>query len=358
MIVNEIHPSLLKKKIIHIDMDCFFAAVEMRDNPSLRSRPVVVGGNPRGRGVVSTCSYEARKFGIHSAMSCHRAYMLCPQVIFVRPSFNKYRDISIQIRSILKRYTDLVEPVSLDEAYLDVSQCDSYAMDVAQAIKTEISKETGLTGSAGVAPNKLIAKIASDIKKPDGLTVIHPSKVIQFMEYLPLIKISGIGPATERRLKQHGLNLCKDIWGQSFQNMEAQFGSRFSRWLYDRSRGIDERDIETTRVRKSIGTETTFPKDILEYDLLKREVKSIVCSLCTSLQSRKIAGRTLTIKIKYSNFEQVTRSMSITSFCNSPEEILPLTYLLLQKTEAGSRYIRLVGLSVSKLFQLGKSIFD
>src|SRR3989338_5154126 len=201
---SDIHPSLLKRKIIHFDMDAFYAAVEIRDDPRLQGKPIVIGGSPNSRSVVCTASYPARRYGIRSAMSCARAAFLCPEAIFIKPNFEKYKAASVQIREIFSRYTDLIEPLSLDEAYLDVTnnKLGLYAVQIAKRIKSDIVKELNLTGSAGVAPNKLVAKIASDLNKPDGLTIVLPHQVTEFMRNLPLRKINGIGPATEKRL--HG----------------------------------------------------------------------------------------------------------------------------------------------------------
>ena len=327
-------------------MDCFYAAVEMRDNPSLVGKPVIVGGDPDSRGVVATCSYEARRFGIHSAMSCRYAQRLCPQAIFIRPSFEKYREVSSQIRFIFKQYTDLVEPLSLDEAYLDVSSHKCYAMDIAKLIKQKITKETQLTGSAGVAPNKLIAKIASDLRKPDGLTVVHPVRVSSFMENLPLRKISGIGPATESRLKNNGYIFCKDIWSESLLVLEERFGTRMSQWLFQRSRGIDERNINPASSRKSVSKETTFEHDISDFNKLKKILWLLTEEVSEMLKKNNFYSKSITLKLKRNNFKIITCSFTFLEPTCLAENIYQTAVLLL-KNKIEMAPFRLIGLSTS-----------
>jgi DNA polymerase-4 len=352
---SDIHLSFLKKKIIHFDMDCFFAAVEIRDHPEFNGKPLIVGGSPNSRGVVSTCSYEARKYGIHSAMASVHAYKLCPQAIFIRGNFEKYREVSKQIREIFKRYTDLIEPLSLDEAYLDVTGHELYATEIAKKLKEEIKREVGLTGSAGVAPNKLVAKIASDMHKPDGLTVVRPHQVLHFMGLLSLRKINGIGPVTEKKLLNHQLKFCSDIWKFPLDELEDVLGSRLGAWLYKRSRGIDERPVVTTHVRKSLGTEDTFPKDLIKMEDIEREIERIAKELSQHLQKRNLQGRTLTLKVKYFDFKIVTRSFSFSEATHHSEFIRQTARELLQKTEAGKKSIRLLGISMHNLSQFSKT---
>ncbi|MEZ4743749.1 MAG: DNA polymerase IV [Bdellovibrionota bacterium] len=343
------HPSLKARKIIHVDMDCFFAAVEIRDNPSLLGQPVIVGGNPKSRGVVCTCSYEARKYGIRSAMSCAQAYRLCPSAVFLPPNFEKYKRVSEQIRSVFKLFTNLVEPVSLDEAYLDVTNHDLYATKIAVLIREEIFAKTSLTASAGVAPNKLIAKIASDLNKPNGLAVVQPRQVPGFMEKLPLRRISGIGPATEHKLHEKGLRICSDVWPLSIVELEAMFGGRLAGWLYARSRGIDERPVKVEHIRKSLGSETTFPSDVLSFEQVMTQIGKLSHQISKSMQARGLAGRTLTLKIKYADFKQITRSKTVTSAIEASHDIFEVARNLIVKTEVGKRPIRLVGIAISKL---------
>ncbi len=343
-----IHPSLTKRKIIHVDMDSFYASVEILDNPSLKGKPVIVGGPPNSRGVVATCSYEARKFGIHSAMASSRAFKLCPQAIFVRGNFCRYKEVSLQIREIFNRFTTLVEPLSLDEAYLDVTGHELYATQIAKKIKDSIQKEIGLTASAGVAPNKLIAKIASDLNKPNGLTVIQPHQVEEFMKNLALRKINGIGEATEKKLLQYHFKICSDIWPYSEEELKEKLGERLGSSLYKRTRGIDEEPLHTIWVRKSLGTETTFAEDLLDREKIKEELIKLSEQVAESLKKKNLAGKTITLKVKYSDFKRITRAKTIEQMTNQSSIISHSAYELLLKTLAGEKPIRLLGLSVSR----------
>lgn len=346
----EVHPSLLTRKIIHFDMDAFYASVEVRDNPELAGKALVVGGPPNSRGVVCTASYEARKFGVRSAMPCSQAYRLCPEAIFVRPDFDRYTAESRKIREIFGRYTDIIEPLSLDEAYLDVtdSQLGLYATQIAKRIQDDILNELNLSGSAGVAPNKLVAKIASDINKPKGITVVMPNQVLKFMGSLPLRKIHGIGPATEKRLQKSGFVYCRDLWTWSASALEEELGN-MGPWLYDRVRGIDERPVKVHRERKSLGKEDTFSTDILDLGLLDKELVTLCESVEHSLKKRSIRGKTIVLKVKYSDFTQLTRSQTIADWTDSAQEMLEVTRALMKTTEAGKKKIRLLGVSLSNL---------
>ena len=348
------------RKIIHIDMDCFFAAVEMRDKPSLKGLPIVVGGHPKSRGVVSTCSYEARKFGIHSAMACSKALKLCPKAIFITPNFEKYKAVSFTIQEIFRSYTPIVEPLSLDEAYLDVTKHNLYAVKIAKKIRQEIFQETRLTASAGIAPNKLIAKIASDINKPNGSTLVLPSQVRNFIGSLPLRKIPGIGPATEKQLIKQQLYLCSDIWAYSLEELIRILGENRAQWLHERCRGIDGRLVKSTRVRKSLGTEDTFSYDIKDYTKILSELSKISESVAKSLKKKNLKGKTVTLKVKYKNFKQITRSKTFGNTTNSFEIIYSEAKKLLQKTEAGQTPIRLIGVCISNFTETEtqRSLFD
>lgn len=350
---QDIHPSLLQRKIIHFDMDAFYASVEVRDNPELKGKPIVIGGSPQSRGVVCTASYEARKFGIRSAMPCSQAYRLCPSALFIRPDFTKYKAASTEIRAIFQRYTDRIEPLSLDEAYLDVTQnrLGIYATKLALRIQKEIADELHLTGSAGVAPNKLIAKIASDINKPNGLAVVLPEQVSAFMENLPLRRIHGIGPASEKRLLDVGLRVCRDVWAWPLVRLEDELGENMGNWLYKRSRGWDERPVETQRERKSLGREETFSSDILDVEKLKEELHSICLDLAASLKSRGLSGKTVTLKVKYADFTLSTRSQTLSEAIDGAEDLEAIaSRLLLSNTEAGKKRIRLLGVSVGQFY--------
>ena len=300
------------RKIIHIDMDAFYASVEQRDNPQLRGKPVVVGGDPDSRGVVATCSYEARRYGIHSAMSCARAYRLCPQVIFVRPRFSAYHEVSRQIREIFQRYTDLIEPLSLDEAYLDVTINKpgiQSATWVAQIIRQVIKKETGLTASAGISYNKFLAKIASDVKKPDGLTVVTPERAEQFIAKLPVRRVHGVGRVTEKKMQNLGILTGADLRLRSRQELDRNFG-KAGEYYFNSARGIDLRPVVPNRVRKSIGKETTLIEDTADHGQILTIIGDLAAKVAMLLREKKTSGLTLTLKVKYSNFQIVTRSIS------------------------------------------------
>lgn len=344
------HPSLLERKIIHFDMDAFYASVEMRDDRRLRGLPVVVGGSPRSRGVVCSASYEARTFGIRSAMSCFEASKLCPEAVFVKPNFPKYTEASQQIREVFYKYTPLVEPLSLDEAYLDVTgnEFKLYAVQIARRIQREVFDVTKLTGSAGVAPNKLLAKIASAFQKPRGLTVVLPEQVLAFMEMLPLRKIHGIGPATEQRLAAAGLYLCRDVWPFTIDELTDKIG-RMAEWLYARSRGLDERSVQPSRERKSLGCETTFSTDTSDRVTLDGILDELSQEMEKRLAARQLKGRTITLKVKYSDFTQITRRVTLPAPTNQAPVLAATGKILMDETDAARRKVRLLGLSVSGL---------
>jgi DNA polymerase-4 len=358
--LTTIHPALLKRKIIHVDMDAFYAAVEVRDNPALAGRAVVIGGSPQSRAVVCTASYEARKFGIRSAMSCAKAYRLCPDAVFLYPNFEKYYQVSQQIRAIFARFTDLIEPLSLDEAYLDVTANTSglYAAQIGKAIQEAVARELLLSCSVGVAPNKLVAKIASDYRKPAGLTVVPPEKVESFMHGLEVRKIFGVGPATEKRLHALGIKTCADVVETPLLQLEHQLGS-FAHWIHSAAQGIDERRVHTTRERKSLGREDTFSKDLLNIPQLLEELNSLAEKTANDLHKRDLAGKTVTLKVKYGDFQQITRSQTLRVATNNASDIFASTRkLLLERSEAGQRPIRLLGLSVSNLEKANASAWE
>ena len=294
------------RKIIHVDCDCFYAAVEMRDDPSLRGRPVAVGGDPHRRGVIATCNYPARQFGVHSAMASSQALRRCPELVIVPPNFDKYRKVSAQIHEIFRRYTSLIEPLSLDEAFLDVSasdQFDNSATRIAQALRQDVRREVGITVSAGVAPNKFLAKVASDWRKPDGLFVIPPAQVEDFVAALPVKKISGVGRVTGERMAGLNLKTCGDLQQLSRLELGQHFGS-FGERLYHLCRGEDSRPIQTGRRRKSVSVERTYDKDqptltdwLRELDGLIEKLKERFAKLD---QHYLISG--LTAKVKYQDF--------------------------------------------------------
>jgi len=338
------------RKIIHIDMDVFYASVEQRDRPEYKGKPVVVGGDPNSRGVVAACSYEARKFGIHSAMASSRAYRLCPNVIFLRPRFDLYRSVSSEIRGIFCEYTNLIEPLSLDEAFLDVTnnfKGMSSATLLAREIKKKIYDRTGgLTASAGVSFNKFIAKVASDINKPDGITVITPEMADEFIDKLPIRKFFGVGKVTEEKMFSLGIKTGADLKQFNKEKLIELFGKSGS-YFYNIAHGMDDRPVEPNRIRKSIGKEMTLIEDIDDTDQMLEILENIADRLENSLNKRDEKGRTITLKIKYFDFQSITRSVSVDEPADSASIIMKHIKPLLSKTEAGEKKVRLLGISVS-----------
>ncbi len=341
------------RKIIHVDMDAFYASIEQRDRPELRGKPIVVGGTPYSRGVVCTASYEARQFGIHSALSCHRAFRLCPQAIFIAPRFDVYKSISQQLHDIFRQYTDLMEPLALDEAYLDVTtnkKGQPSATRLAQCIKEQIFTETGLRASAGVSFNKFLAKLASGWRKPDGLTVIIPEHAIAFVEQLPIQKFYGVGKATARKFLALGILTGADLKRFGQDRLREHFG-KMGEFFYKLAICQDDRLVNPSRVRKSIGKETTFSRDISEANLLMSELENICLDLAKTLEKHQRRGRTITLKVRYTDFTTKTRSLSLGVPIGSVEQLFAVASRLLDKTEAHTRPLRLLGVSVSSLVE-------
>lgn len=339
------------RKIIHVDMDAFYASIEQRDRSELKGRPIAVGGSPNGRGVVAAASYEARKFGIRSAMPSARAAKLCPDLIFVQPRFESYRAVSHQVRDIFARYTDLVEPLSLDEAYLDVTankQGLASATLTAKAIRDDIFAETGLTASAGVAANKFLAKVATEINKPNGQAVILPEQVAEFLFRLPVAKIFGVGPVTERKLKSMGIETAGDLQRLSVEELTGEFG-KLGQWYYDIARGIDERPVSPDRERKSVSAEETFAEDYADLNWLRGYLMRIAERVAERLRKNELKGRTIVVKVKYDDFQQVTRSRTLAAAVDDLDTLIRVGCELLRETEAGERRVRLLGLGVSGL---------
>jgi len=339
------------KKIIHIDMDAFYASVEQRDFPEYRGKPVIVGGNPEGRGVVAAASYEVRKFGVHSAMPAAKAIRLCPQAIFVKPRFEVYREVSEQIREIFFQFTDLVEPLSLDEAYLDVTENHinlPSATLIAKEIRRQIREKTRLTASAGVAFNKFLAKVASDINKPNGMAVITPDKADAFLESLPIGKFHGIGSATEKKMKSMGIYTGKDLKEWDEIELVERFG-KTGRYYYRIVRGDDNREVKAHRIRKSIGKERTFSEDVEELNWIHNFLEELSEKISHNMKKKKMAGKTVTLKVRYDDFETLTRSTSFSHYINKGEDIAETAKSLLEQTEAGKRKVRLLGITLSNL---------
>ena len=341
-----------QRKIIHIDMDAFYASIEQRDNPSLKGKPVIVGGSPESRGVVATCSYEAREYGIHSAMPCKTAYKRCPYAIFVRPRFEVYKQVSYEIRQIFHKYTDLVEPLSFDEAFLDVTENKmniKYATQVAKMIKKEIYETTGLTASAGVSYNKFLAKLASDYNKPNGLTVITQDNAQEFLDNLPIKKFFGIGKVTQKTLKGLGIESGYDLRQLDVNELEGIFKNR-GYLFYQLARGIDYREVQPHRERKSIGAETTLSENL---DIEDEKLINILDELCEEVADRASylnkKGKTVVLKIKYGDFTQITRSLSMNNPISSHDDIRTNIYNLFKNIEHNHQGIRLIGVTLSNL---------
>jgi DNA polymerase IV len=342
------------RKIIHIDMDAFYASIEQRDNPEYRGKPIAVGGSPEGRGgVVATASYEARKYGVRSAMPSKKALQLCPHIIFVRPRFEAYKEASQKIREIFSRYTDLIEPLSLDEAFLDVTtdkQNIGSAIDIAKEIRLAIRQELNLTASAGVSVNKFVAKIASDINKPDGLTFIGPSRIEAFMESLPIEKFYGVGKVTAEKMRSMGIFSGADLKKLSENDLVRHFG-KSGKFFFQIVRGIDERPVRPDRETKSVGAEDTFATDLISIEELQEELKKIAEVVHTRLISHELRGRTITLKVKFHDFRLITRSQSLTEPTSDLETITRISRQLMSAALDDQDKIRLLGISVSNFVE-------
>jgi DNA polymerase IV len=338
------------RKIIHIDMDAFYASVEQRDNPELRGKPVAVGGS-RERGVVAAASYEARKFGVHSAMPSVTAKRKCPDLIFVTPRFDAYKAISLQIREIFAEYTPIIEPLSLDEAYLDVTENlkgIASATQIAEEIRARIRAETALTASAGVSYNKFLAKLASDHRKPDGLFVITPAMGPEFVETLPVRKFHGVGPATAAKMARLGIKAGLDLRAQTLAFLQQHFGKAGS-YYYGVARGVDERPVRADRIRKSVGAENTFPADLFTYEAARDALREIVDKVWEYCEGSGLRGRTVTLKVKFANFQQITRSRTGQVQIATRSELEQLGNELLGSLFPVAKGIRLLGISLSSL---------
>ena len=338
------------RRIVHIDMDAFYASVEQRDHPDLRGRPVAVGGAPDQRGVVAAASYEARVYGVRSAIPMARAVRLCSSLVIVPPDFTKYRAVSQQVFNLFRGVTPLVEPLSLDEAYLDVTENawgETLGTSVARRLKAEIREATGLTASAGVAPNKFLAKIASGWQKPDGLTVIPPERVEGFLQHLPVDALWGVGPVTARKLRARGIEKLVDVRAADPTVLRETVGS-LAEWLQQLARGEDDRPVVAEYDPKSSGTENTFARDLTDLDEIRLEIADMARDTTQWLVRRERYARTVTIKVRYHDFTTITRSHSAEP-TRDEESIVARAVALLEKTEAGRRPVRLLGVSVHNL---------
>ncbi len=337
------------RKIIHIDMDAFYASIEQRDNPELKGKPVAVGGS-RQRGVVAAASYEARKFGVRSAMPSVVAKRKCPKLVFVRPRFEEYRKVSNIIHEIFHEYTDMVEPLALDEAFLDVTinkKEIEIATDIANMIKEEIKEQTGLTASAGVSFNKFLAKIASDYNKPDGIFIIKPNQAERFIEQLEVRKFFGVGAVTAEKMHKMGIATGKDLKEWSLDALVRNFG-KSGNFFYNIARGIDNREVNPSRIRKSIGAENTFDTDVFGVEDILGKLESIEAELLKRLARSQRKGRTITLKVKFANFEQITRSKSCEVYL-TPDLIRKFKEQLVKGIEYDGQGVRLLGLTISNL---------
>jgi DNA polymerase IV len=342
--------STFVRKIIHVDMDAFYASVEQRDNPELKGLPVAVGGSAR-RGVVAAASYEARAFGVRSAMPSVEARRRCPELVFVKPRFEVYKEVSGQIRTIFLSYSPLVEPLSLDEAYLDVTEPlkgPPSATLIARSIKAEIREFTGLTASAGVARNKFLAKVASGMNKPDGLTVIRPQEEEAFLEALEIERFFGIGPVMARRMREAGIHTGVDLKARTQAELLQRFG-KVGAFYYRIVRGEDDREVRPNRDRKSVGAEQTFSDDLANLDVMQMALEGIVTRVAERLERAGRRGRTITLKIKYHDFVQTTRSRSYGRPLGKAEELMEVASALLCTPMIPDRPVRLLGLTVSAL---------
>ncbi|MDH7505619.1 MAG: DNA polymerase IV [Candidatus Acetothermia bacterium] len=339
------------RKIVHVDMDAFYAAIEQLDHPELRGKPVIVGGDPESRGVVSTASYEARKFGVKSAMPAAKARRLCPQAVFLRPRFARYQEVSQQIRQIFYRYTPLVEPISLDEAFLDLSGTERLlgpAEEVAREVKQKIREETGLTCSVGLAPNKFLAKLASDLCKPDGFLVVHEGEEVEFLKDLPIERLWGVGEATARRLRGLGISTIGDLQGLSLSELLERFG-RLGSSFYKLARGIDRSPVVPDREARSLSQERTFPEDIADPAELKRVLVRLSEEVAQRLRAERLKARTVQLKVRLADFSTITRATTLDRPTALGERIWEEVQRLFSERVALEQGVRLLGVQVSGL---------
>ena len=337
--------------ILHIDMDAFYASIEIRDNPDLVGKPVVVGGSPKGRGVISAASYEARKYGVFSAMPASQAIRLCPQAIFIKPRMRHYAEISKQIREVFFRFTSLVEPLALDEAFLDVTGCEKLfgsSASIAKQVRSVIRNEIGITCSAGVAPNKFLAKLASDLDKPDGLTIVDPDHVQEFLDPLPISRVWGVGKQTLKKFERLGVRTIKQLRQQSVESMKRLFGVN-SDHFWRLARGIDSRQVVPDRIAKTISHETTFSHDISERDTMRAWLTELTDQVARRMRRHDVRGKTINLKIRFSNFHTITRAQTLPEPTFSTEDLADVVEQIFTRVELDDRAVRLLGMGVSNL---------
>jgi DNA polymerase IV len=361
--LGSFHDSFLKilyvkmgemRRILHIDMDAFFSSVEQKRHPELIGRPVVIGGDgdPRKRGVVSTASYEARKFGIHSALPLRTAHNLCPSAVFLPVDYEEYSRVSEGIKAILREFTPIVEDVGIDEAFIDISSIDKPSEEIAREIKKRIKDETGLNCSIGIGPNKLLAKIASDLEKPDGLTIITEEDIERRIWSLPARKLWGVGPKTEAYLKEMGIKTIGELASLPPERLVDEFGQSYGNYLYEASRGIDESPLVTHWEPKSISKETTFQRDIDNWQLIAKNLVELTQAVVTSMKEEGYQARTVTVKVRFIDFKTYTRAKSLDGFTDSEMEIRRAAFNCLGRFELKKK-VRLIGIRISNLKKVG-----
>ena len=345
------------RRILHVDMDAFFSSVEQKRHPELAGKPVVVGGegDPTKRGVVSTASYEAREFGIHSAMPLRTAYKLCPEAIFLPVDYEEYSRVSGEIKGLLKAFTPIIEDVGIDEAFLDISTIDRPSWEIAREIKKRIKDETGLTCSIGIAPNKLLAKMASDMQKPDGLTVIMEDDIQSRIWPLSVRKLWGVGPKTEAYLKEMGIQTVGDLASLSMDRMIEEFGQSYGSYLYEASRGIDESPLVTHWEPKSISRENTFQRDVDNWQVIAKTLAELAKEVVINMKEEGYQGRTVSLKIRFNDFKTYTRAKTLSRHTDSEEEIRKAAFDCLGRLELKKK-VRLIGVRVSHLEKVGEAI--
>jgi len=343
------------RRVLHIDMDAFFSSVEQKRRPELIGKPVVVGGegDPTKRGVVSTASYEARKFGVHSAMPLRTAYSLCPDAVFLPVDYAEYSRVSGEVKAILSEFSAIVEDVGIDEAFLDISSIDRLSEEIANEIKKRIKEELGLTCSIGIAPNKLLAKIASDMQKPDGLTIIVEDDIQSRIWPLSVRKLWGIGPKTEAYLKEMGIQTIGDLAYLPLDRMIEEFGQSYGSYLYEASRGIDESPLVTHWEPKSISRETTFQRDVDNWQIIAKTLAELTKEVVINMKEEGYQGRTVTLKIRFSDFKTYTRAKTLNRHTDSEDEIRKAAFDCLRRIEL-TKKVRLIGVRVSHLKKVGE----
>ena len=345
------------RRVLHIDMDAFFSSVEEKRHPGLAGKPVVVGGegDPTKRGVVSTASYEARKFGIHSAMPLKTAHKLCPDAIFLPVDYEEYSRVSEEVKAILSNFSLIMEDVGIDEAFLDISSIDRPSEEIAKEIKERIKEETGLTCSIGIAPNKLLAKMASDIQKPDGLTIIVEDDIRSRIWPLSVRKLWGVGPKTEAYLKKMGIQTVGNLASISLDRLIEEFGQSYGRYLYEASRGIDESPLVTHWEPKSISRETTFQRDVDNWQVIAKTLAELTKEVVINMKEEGYQGRTITLKIRFNDFKTYTRAKTLNKHTDSEEEIRKAAFDCLGRLQLKKK-VRLIGVRISHLKKVGETI--